>query len=200
MLAKSRARAARIRLCSHTHHISPVSPPSPTHRPRLQAHARSCPCPVPALLRSSTRSCNSHGPHIFSVRNTHPVTAAPARGEATCAMPMAPSVCHTHTHTHTHRTTTGYNPRETSLSMQAANNAGLTGAGPRRQPAREPAAAHHGSGRATPTATTTAPPACLSTHGTLAWVRWVRVPTGCVRIPRRSNVGGGGKDSVKITG
>ena len=25
------------------------------------------------------------------------------------------------------------------------------------------------------------------------------MPTGCVRIPRRSNVGGGGKDSVKIT-
>ena len=38
-----------------------------------------------------------------------------------------------------------------------------------------------------------------ATHGTLAWVRWLRVPTGCVRIPRRSNVGGGGKDSVKLT-
>ena len=99
----ARACSENPALLTHTmhHHISPISPPSPTHRPRLQAHARSCPCPVPALLRSSTRSCNSHGPHIFSVRNTHPVTAAPARGEATCAMPMAPSVCHTHTHTHT---------------------------------------------------------------------------------------------------
>ena len=25
------------------------------------------------------------------------------------------------------------------------------------------------------------------------------MPTGCVRIPRRSNVGGGGNDCVKIT-
>ena len=48
-------------------HISPVSPPSSTHSPRLQAHARSCSCPVPAIVRSSTRSCNSHGPHTLSV-------------------------------------------------------------------------------------------------------------------------------------
>ena len=159
-------------LLTHTmhRHISPASQPSPTHSPRLQAHARSCPCPVPAILRSSTRSCNSHGPHALAVRNTQSPQRQPGAKRHAA---MEPSVCHTHTHRR--RATTGCNPNETSLPMQAANNAGLTGAGPRRQPAREPAAAHHGSGRATPTATTTAPPACLSTHGTLARVRRPRV-------------------------
>ena len=85
----SRVRVQRESGSAHTLTTSvlprPVSPPSPTHRPRLQAHARSCPCPVPALLRSSTRSCNSHGPHALAVRNTQsPGQAAPARGEATC--------------------------------------------------------------------------------------------------------------------
>ena len=91
------------------------------------------------------------------------------------------------------------NPNEHLCACRCATQAGAC-----MQPACQRQL--HGSGHPTHTAITEQwptsripSPACLSTHGTLAWLRWVRVPTGCVRIPRRSNVGGGGKDSVKIT-
>ena len=178
-----RARAARIRLCSHIHHISPATSHFAALADPPPAATSSCTfMPMPsarylaqqhALLQfpRPTRTCPSGTP-----------TQAPQRqpvAKRHTAMPMAPSVCHTHTQTPCNNEMQP--PRETSLPMQAANNAGLTGAGPRMQPAREPAAAHHESGRATPTATTTAQPACLSTHGTLAWgaeAARVRIPNG----------------------
>ena len=107
-------------------HISPISPPSPTHRPRLQAHARSCPCPVPALLRSSTRSCNSHGPHALAVLYTQPGAKRHAA--------MEPSVCKDQTRTQA-SCKNGMRPRGHVCKCRWS-----TLAGPRMQPAREQAA------------------------------------------------------------
>ena len=98
----ARACSENPALLTHTmhHHISPISPPSPTHSPRLQAHARSCPCPVPALLRSSTRStARTHlpsGTPSHRGRQRQPV----AKRHAQCPWHHRYAT-HTHTHTHT---------------------------------------------------------------------------------------------------
>ena len=181
MLVKLRARAARIRLCSH---IQCIATSVPFRRPRrptargyklMHVHAQ-CLLSCAAARAPTIPTARTHLPSGTPTQS--PQRQPVAKRHAQCPWHRRYA---THTHTHRRRATTGCNPRETSLPMQAANNAGLTGAGPRRQPAREPAAAHHGSGRATPTATTTAPPACLSTHGTLAWgaeAARVRIPNG----------------------
>ena len=115
----ARACSENPALLTHTmhHHISPISPPSPTHSPRLQAHARSCPCPVPAILRSSTRSCNSHGPHALAVRSSQSPQRQPfAKRHAA----MEPSVCQDQTHTQAQCKNGIQHPR-TCLQMQAVN-------------------------------------------------------------------------------
>ena len=125
-------RVQRGSLLTHTmhRHISPASQPSPTHSPRLQAHARSC--PVPAILRSSTRSYNSHGPHTLSVLSSQSPQRQPGAKRHAA---MEPSVCKDQTRTQA-SCKNGMRPRGHVCKCRWS-----TLAGPRMQPAREQAAA-----------------------------------------------------------
>jgi hypothetical protein len=75
----ARACSENPALLTHTmhHHISPISPPSPTHSPRLQAHARShAPCPLSCAAAGARagsgppreRACDAHRHHDRTTR------------------------------------------------------------------------------------------------------------------------------------
>ena len=132
--------------------------------------------PVPVLRRrcSKTRShdpCYSCTPHRGSASQLQSHMQPWHRWHASTRC------------THRRRARMKCNPNEHLCACRCATQAGAC-----MQPACQRQL--HGSGHATHTAITEQwpasrilSPACLSTHGTLAWVRWVRVPTGCVRIP-----------------
>ena len=195
MLAKLRADAARIRLCSH---IQCIATSVPFRRPRrptargfkpMHVHAHA-PCPLSCAAARAPAIPTAHT-HLPSGTPSHR-SASPVRSD----MRQWNRRYARTRHAHRRRARTGCNPREHLCQCKRS-----TLAGPRMQPAREPAAAHHGSGRATPTARANPPgphhpPACPRT----AHWRGVRRPRVCAYQTEEPNVGGGGggKDSVKI--
>ena len=86
MLAKSRARAARIRLCSHTHHISPATSHFAALADPQPAATSSCTfMPMPRARYLAQQHALLQFPQpAHTCRPEQPVTAAPARCEATC--------------------------------------------------------------------------------------------------------------------
>ena len=178
-------------------HVPFRRPRRPTARGYKLMHVHAhAPCPL---------SCAAaRAPAIPTARTYFPSgtpTQSPQRqpvAKRHAAMPMAPSVCHTHTHT------------PCNNELQPPRNICANASGQQRWPDRRrpshAAGARAGSGpprqRACDThsqgqPSRTAPPACLSTHGTLAW----GAEAARVRIyqTEEPNVGGGGgKDSVKI--